>query len=69
MSPGGAAAHTISRAPATALGIWRSSSDAVAFTALQAVEIEATSPNSSEPDRSVSKSLRQSPPSAMATAR
>ena len=48
MSPGGAAAHTTSRAPATALGIWRSSSDAVAFTALQAVEIEATSPNSSE---------------------
>ena len=49
MSPGGAAGQTTSRASATAVGIWRSSSDAVAFTALQAVEIEATSPNRSEP--------------------
>jgi hypothetical protein len=57
MSPGGAAAHTISRAPATALGIWCSSREAVAFTALQAVEIDATSPNSSDCDRSASKSL------------
>ena len=38
MSPGGAAAQTISRAAATAFGIWRSSSEAVAFTALQAVD-------------------------------
>jgi len=68
MSPGGAAAHTISRAAATAFWIWRSSSDAVAFTALQAVEIEATSPNSSDCDRSVSKSL-SSRPDCDATAR
>jgi len=67
MSPGGAAAHTISRAPATAFGIWRNSGAVVAFTALHAVEIDATSPNSSDCDRSASKSLRQSPPSAMAT--
>ena len=47
MSPGGASAHTISRAAATAFGIRRSSREAVAFTALQAVLTEATSPNSS----------------------
>jgi hypothetical protein len=58
ISSGGAAAHTISRAPATAFGIWRNSSDAVALTALQTVEIDATSPNSPEHDRSAPKSFR-----------
>jgi hypothetical protein len=58
-----------SRASATAFAIKRSSGAVVAFTDLHAVEIDATSPNNSDCDRSASKSLRQSPTSAMATAR
>jgi len=69
MSPCGAAAQTTSSCLCHGLLIPRSSSDAVALTALQAVEIDATSPNSSDCDRSASRSLRQSAPSAMATAR
>jgi len=59
MSPG-VLRHTTSRAPATALDLAQLER-CRAFTALQAVEIDATSPNSSEPDRSVSKSLSSRP--------
>ena len=69
MSPGGAALQTFSRADATAARMRRSSEDVVAFTARQAVETEATSPKSSDCSRRASKSVRQSAPSAMATAR
>ncbi len=41
----------------------------MAFTALQAVVTDATSPNSSDCFLNASMSLRQSAPSAMATAR
>ena len=50
-------------------GMWRSSVQEVAFTAHQAVKTEATFPNSSDCFLRASKSLRQSTPSAMATAR
>jgi hypothetical protein len=69
MSPGGAARQTTSRVFATAFAIARSSGAVVAFTALQAVVTDATSPNSSEFFLRVSMSQRQSAPSAMATAR
>lgn len=69
MSPGGAAAHTTSRARAAAAGMRRSSSEVVFFTARHAVETEATSPKSSGASPSTAKSVRQSAPSAMATAR
>ena len=68
--PVGELPPTPSRGPGRRLlGIARSSAEAVAWTARQAVATEATGPNSSVCSRSAAMSDRQSAPSAIATAR